>query len=267
MTTMMEEQTIHVPGAAHAPTTMAPEMVGEFAYLGGEQAAESVPQDFRTQVEEYARALSAGLLASPQLAEAQPGGLEGAAPKAAAAPVIQVGAEIGTIASASGYVYLDCLTVGPIQPIQPLGPRDLVAAGQPVAFLGFVLVNPALIPLAGISARIVLGGRPYRIAFQLWNKTTGSSTPLVFNGMFANPAQVILPVIYFQAQPLPAPQTGLDLYEICLSVDVGPAAQPFAAFNSWHFRPFGSGGLGPIPPAPVGFSQQAARFGVYDPTG
>lgn len=142
--------------------------------------------------------------------------------------------EIGEPTLPSGYVYWDLVTISPIQFIgsPPFLPNKIIAAGELALLLAVLFINPAPAN-GGPSATTVLGGRSFRIRFELIDLTNVTNGPdFTFTGLFPPIAPVIsfFPVFFFPPDPGLNPQ----LLEVNVTADITNFGQPFAAFATHH---------------------------------
>jgi hypothetical protein len=166
------------------------------------------------------------------------------------------------------YEYWDIMALSPIQFIMPpitFRPHKIIAGGELTWLMAVLFINPLpsppTPPFGGPSATQYLGGRGYRIRFELFGKSDGVAGPdFTFVGTFPPIAPVISvwPVPYVPAPPGVNPR----LVELNVTVDVTDPAQPFAAFATQWLDIEGDPGF-PVPRPPGLRFQSPLHFLVY----
>ncbi|NIV91671.1 hypothetical protein GWN42_02425 [candidate division KSB1 bacterium] len=129
------------------------------------------------------------------------------------------------------YKWWDLFVFGPIQFIPPAArPNKILASGEPVFFITFVVTNPLFIDgLNPPTAQTVMAGRTYNLRLETVNLTNVAPGPTaVINSAFpgVTPVQVFL--LGF-ATPLVA-EGRPELLEVNVTADVTNPLQPDAAF-------------------------------------
>jgi hypothetical protein len=132
-----------------------------------------------------------------------------------------------------GYKFWDIFAIGPLQlGIPPFKPNKIIAGGEDVYFLVYVVTNPLLINGTLPSATTLVAGRPYCLRLETFNLTNGVPGPYaeihsVFPGY---PLQAFL--LGFTAQE---PHEGrAELLEVNVTADVTDNThQPMAAFATY----------------------------------
>lgn len=236
-------------GASQTITTASAEDLG--AKLTGPSAdwPEAVEQEAHEWLENYV----------DHLAEQTKGDLHRyAMAHAGAAP--EVGEPI-----VAGIEMWDVAAIQPMQVINPpwgaFQPHSIIEGGSTATLQAVLFINPTPLPGGFPTATQYLGGRDYRLRFQLTDLTNVTPGPAwTFVGTF--PA--IAPVIsFFQVPYTPAdPGVNPQLMELNVTVDLVDPAQPFAAFATQWLDVEGDPGW-PIPrPGGVRY-QTPLRFLIY----
>ena len=159
----------------------------------------------------------------------------------------------------------DVAAIQPIQVINPpwgaFKPHSIIAGGSLAVLPAILFINPTPLPGGFPTATQYLGGRDFRLRFQLTDLTNVTAGPAwTFTGTF--PA--IAPVISYFLVPYVPADPGVDpqLMELNVTVDLVDPAQPFAAFATQWVDVDGDPGW-PIP-QPGGWRfQTPLRFLVY----
>jgi hypothetical protein len=140
-----------------------------------------------------------------------------------------------------GYVYWDCLLLGPYQKPNLDRPSKIVAGGEKTLMVGLIWVNQSPGPGNTVSGSEVMGAHPYNVVFEAaniskWQKY--ASTPSA--GMFPSLAPEFTEVYWEFTPPDPATNRP-ELYEVHFAVDLDVPGHRFAAFATWHWDPESDG--------------------------
>jgi hypothetical protein len=152
------------------------------------------------------------------------------------------GAGLGEQTSLTGpfpYVAYDVVSIAPIQFVPmifgpPFLPNRIAASGELMLLQALMFINPISSAAAGFlnPATVQCGLRDFSVTIDLLNITTGAPLPsIVFSGTY--PA--IAPTLQlFQAFVVAPPVARTQLIEMNVTAEIVTAAQPFAAFATWH---------------------------------
>lgn len=166
------------------------------------------------------------------------------------------------------YEYWDIMALSPIQFIAPpitFRSHKIIAGGELSFLVSVLFVNPLasppMPPFGGPSAAQHLGGRGYRVRFELFGKSDGVADPgFEFVGVFPALAPVL--TIFVVPYVPPVPPSSPRLVELNVTADITDPAQPFAAFATQWLDIESDPGF-PVP-RPAGLRFQAPlHFLIY----
>jgi hypothetical protein len=151
-------------------------------------------------------------------------------------------ANLGEQTSLTGpfpYVAYDIVSIAPIQFVPglfgpPFLPNRIVASGELMLLNALMFINPISCAPCGFlnPATVQCGTRVFRITMDLLNITTGAPLPsIVLQGVYPAVAPTLQ---LFQALVAAPPVPRTQLIELNVTAEIVTAAQPFAAFATWH---------------------------------